>query len=125
MPRTTVAQAVVAWLANQYIERDGERTRFFEGVFGIFGHGNVAGMGEALEAARNDVRYYQARNEQGMVHTAAAFAKQSRRLRTFACTTTRRLPFSRLIWFGPSAIVRAATFESGAYNPVDLPAFSS
>ena len=62
--------------------------RFFEGVFGIFGHGNVAGMGEALEAAQDRVRYYQARNEQAMVHIAAAFAKQRRRLRTFACTTS-------------------------------------
>jgi 3D-(3,5/4)-trihydroxycyclohexane-1,2-dione acylhydrolase (decyclizing) len=88
MARATVAQAVVAWLANQYVERDGHRRRFFEGVFGIFGHGNVAGMGEALEAAQHEVRYYQARNEQAMVHTAAAFAKQSRRLRTFACTTS-------------------------------------
>ena len=88
MPRTTVAQAIVAWLANQYVERDGQRQRFFEGVFGIFGHGIVAGMGEALEAAQDSVRYYQTRNEQAMVHTAAAFAKQSRRLRTFACTSS-------------------------------------
>ena len=88
MPRMTVAQAIVAWLANQYVVRDGERRRFFEGVFGIFGHGNVAGLGEALEAAQDDVRYYQARNEQAMVHAAAAFAKQSRRLRTFACTSS-------------------------------------
>ncbi len=88
MPRATVAQAIVTWLANQYVERDGERGRFFEGVFGIFGHGIVAGLGEALEAAQDDVRYYQARNEQAMVHTAAAYAKQSKRLRTFACTTS-------------------------------------
>jgi 3D-(3,5/4)-trihydroxycyclohexane-1,2-dione acylhydrolase (decyclizing) len=88
MPRTTVAQAIVAWLANQYVERDGQRQRFFEGVFGIFGHGIVAGMGEALEAAQDSVRYYQTRNEQAMVHTADAFAKQSRRLRTYACTSS-------------------------------------
>jgi 3D-(3,5/4)-trihydroxycyclohexane-1,2-dione acylhydrolase (decyclizing) len=88
MPRATVAQAIVTWLANQYVERDGEQHRFFEGVFGIFGHGNVAGMGEALEAAQGRVRYYQARNEQAMVHTAAAFAKQRRRMSTFACTTS-------------------------------------
>lgn len=88
MPRATVAQAIVTWLANQHVERDGAQQRFFEGVFGIFGHGIVAGMGEALEAAQDSVRYYQTRNEQAMVHTAAAFAKQSRRLRTFACTTS-------------------------------------
>jgi len=88
MSRRTVAQAIVTWLANQHVERDGREQRFFEGVFGIFGHGIVAGMGEALEAAQDSVRYYQSRNEQAMVHTAAAFAKQSRRLRTFACTTS-------------------------------------
>jgi 3D-(3,5/4)-trihydroxycyclohexane-1,2-dione acylhydrolase (decyclizing) len=88
MPRATVAQAIVSWLANQHVERDGQRQRFFEGVFGIFGHGNVAGMGEALESAGDSVRYYQTRNEQAMVHTAAAFAKQSQRLRTFACTSS-------------------------------------
>ena len=88
MVRATVAQALVAWLANQHVERDGRQQRFFEGVFGIFGHGNIAGLGEALEGAQASVRYHQARNEQAMVHTAAAFAKQSRRLRTFACTTS-------------------------------------
>ena len=88
MPRLTVAQAIVTWLANQHVERDGESQRFFEGVFGIFGHGIVAGMGEALEWAQDSVRYYQCRNEQAMVHTAAAYAKQSRRLQTFACTTS-------------------------------------
>ncbi|CAN5796496.1 3D-(3,5/4)-trihydroxycyclohexane-1,2-dione acylhydrolase (decyclizing) [soil metagenome] len=88
MPRLTVAQAIVTWLSQQEVERDGQRRSFFEGVFGIFGHGNVAGMGEALEAAQGRVRYYQARNEQAMVHAAVAFAKQSRRLRAFACTTS-------------------------------------
>ncbi len=91
--RMTVAQAVVAFLRAQHIERDGERGRFIAGVFGIFGHGNVAGLGEALEAEAaahgpDALRYLQARNEQGMVHAAAAFAKQRRRLRTFACTTS-------------------------------------
>jgi hypothetical protein len=56
MVRATVAQAVVTWLANQHVERDGRRQRFFDGVFGIFGHGIVAGMGEALEAAQDEVR---------------------------------------------------------------------
>src|SRR3954471_12082928 len=89
----TVAQAVVAYLRVQQIERDGERGRFIAGVFGIFGHGNVAGLGEALEAevvahGTDAIRYIQARNEQGMVHAAAAYAKQLRRLRTFACTSS-------------------------------------
>jgi 3D-(3,5/4)-trihydroxycyclohexane-1,2-dione acylhydrolase (decyclizing) len=88
MVRATVAQAIVAWLANQHVERDGERHRFFAGVLGIFGHGSVAGIGEALESAQSSVRYQQARNEQALVHTATAFAKQRRRLATFACTTS-------------------------------------
>ncbi len=86
--RLTVAQALVAWLRVQSVERDGRTDPFFAGIFGIFGHGNVAGMGEALEAAQDDFRYYQARSEQGMVHAATAFAKRSLRLRAFACTTS-------------------------------------
>jgi 3D-(3,5/4)-trihydroxycyclohexane-1,2-dione acylhydrolase (decyclizing) len=86
--RLTAAQAVVRFLAAQAVERDGAEQPFFAGMFGIFGHGNVAGLGEALEAAGGSFRYYQARNEQAMVHVAAAFAKKSRRLRTFACTTS-------------------------------------
>ena len=86
--RVTAAQAVVRFLAAQAVERDGHEHQFFQGMFGIFGHGNVAGLGEALEAAGDRFRYYQARNEQGMVHAAVAFAKQSRRLRAFACTTS-------------------------------------
>ncbi len=83
-----MAQAVVRFLAVQCSERDGRRQPFFAGVFGIFGHGNVAGIGQALDQMSDRLRYYQSRNEQAMVHTAAAFAKQSNRLRTFACTTS-------------------------------------
>jgi 3D-(3,5/4)-trihydroxycyclohexane-1,2-dione acylhydrolase (decyclizing) len=86
--RLTAAQAIVEFLIVQTVERDGDEHRFFQGVLGIFGHGNVAGLGEALEAAQDRIRYIQARNEQGMVHTAVAFAKRSRRLRAFACTTS-------------------------------------
>ena len=91
--RLTVAQAIVAYLREQEVERDGRRGRFIQGVFGIFGHGNVAGLGEALEAEQrangaDALRYRQARNEQGMVHLAAAYAKQKRRMETFACTTS-------------------------------------
>ena len=85
--RLTMAQALVTFLAHQYTERDGRRQRFFAGVWGIFGHGNVAGIGEALQH-QTALRYYQARNEQAMVHLAAAFAKASNRLRAFACTTS-------------------------------------
>ncbi len=85
--RLTMAQALVQFLKNQYSARDGIEQRFFAGCFGIFGHGNVAGIGQALQQYP-DFRYYQTRNEQAMVHTAAAFAKQSNRLRTLACTAS-------------------------------------
>jgi 3D-(3,5/4)-trihydroxycyclohexane-1,2-dione acylhydrolase (decyclizing) len=85
--RMTMAQAVVAYLQNQYAARDGKEYRFIEGVFGIFGHGNVAGMGQALEQDPG-LKYYLCRNEQAMVHTAAAFAKANFRMRTLACTTS-------------------------------------
>jgi 3D-(3,5/4)-trihydroxycyclohexane-1,2-dione acylhydrolase (decyclizing) len=85
--RLTVAQAIVAYLQNQFVERDGVQHRFFEGCFGIFGHGNVAGIGQALEQDRG-LRYYLFRNEQAMVHAAVAFAKASFRLRTMVCTTS-------------------------------------
>ena len=86
--RLTAAQAIIEFMIAQSVERDGDEHRFFAGVLGIFGHGNIAGLGEALEAAQDRIRYIQARNEQGMVHTAVAFAKRSRRLRAFACTTS-------------------------------------
>jgi 3D-(3,5/4)-trihydroxycyclohexane-1,2-dione acylhydrolase (decyclizing) len=86
--RLTTAQALVGFLANQHVERDGERRRFFAGVFGIFGHGNVAGIGQALQEVGSRLPYYLARNEQAMVHTAAAFAKAKDRLSTFACTSS-------------------------------------
>ncbi|MDO5977343.1 3D-(3,5/4)-trihydroxycyclohexane-1,2-dione acylhydrolase (decyclizing) [Flavivirga spongiicola] len=85
--RLTVAQATIEFLKNQYVERDGVQNKFFAGCFGIFGHGNVAGIGQALHQ-NPDFPYYVVRNEQGMVHTAAAFAKVKNRLQTFACTTS-------------------------------------
>ncbi len=85
--RLTMAQAIIRFLKNQYVERDGRERAFFAGCWGIFGHGNVAGIGQALQENR-DFRYYQARNEQAMVHIAAGFAKMSDRLRTFACTSS-------------------------------------
>ncbi len=85
--RLTMAQAIIKFLKAQYIERDGVEQPFFAGCLGIFGHGNVAGIGQALQE-NPDFRYYLVRNEQAMVHTAAAFAKVSRRLRAFACTSS-------------------------------------
>src|SRR5262252_400028 len=85
--RITMAQSIIAFLKNQYVERDGIELPFFAGCFGIFGHGNIAGIGQALQQMP-DFRYYQARNEQAMVHSAAAYAKTRNRLQTFACTSS-------------------------------------
>src|SRR5262245_41436279 len=89
--RLTVGQAIVEFLIAQRSSRDGPGEGdqpFIAGAFGIFGHGNVAGIGEALLAARDRLRFYVPRNEQAMVHTAAAFAKMRNRLQTFACTSS-------------------------------------
>jgi 3D-(3,5/4)-trihydroxycyclohexane-1,2-dione acylhydrolase (decyclizing) len=90
--RLTVAQALVRFLAAQYTERDGVEQRLIAGCFGIFGHGNVAGVGQALLeaelAGEPELPYYLARNEQGMVHAAAAYARMRNRLQTLACTSS-------------------------------------
>lgn len=86
--RLTTAQALIAFLQNQYVERDGVENPFFAGCWGIFGHGNVAGIGQALQQYAASFRYYQTRNEQAMVHAAIAYAKVKNRLQTFACTSS-------------------------------------
>jgi 3D-(3,5/4)-trihydroxycyclohexane-1,2-dione acylhydrolase (decyclizing) len=86
--RLTAAQAMVRFLSAQRVEIDGRKQRLFEGVFAIFGHGNVAGMGEALFASRDALPTYRAHNEQAMALTAIAFAKASRRKRMMACTSS-------------------------------------
>lgn len=85
--RMTMAQALIAFLKNQYVERDGEEHRFFAGMLGIFGHGNVAGIGQALQQ-NPDFPYILVRNEQAGVHFATGFAKASNRLRAYACTSS-------------------------------------
>ncbi len=85
--RMTAAQATVKFLGNQFSTRDGKEYQFFAGCLGIFGHGNVAGIGQALEQDAG-LRYYLFRNEQGMVHAASGFAKTSFRMRTLVCTTS-------------------------------------
>ena len=85
--KLTVAQATIIFLKNQYINRDGKENKFFAGCFGIFGHGNVVALGEALKQ-NPEFTYYQTRNEQAMVHTAAAYAKMKNRLQTFVCTSS-------------------------------------
>ena len=86
--RLTASQALMRFLAAQVVERDGERRRFFGGCFGIFGHGNVAGIGQALYERPDLLRFIPARNEQAMVHAAVGYARQLNRLGAFVCTSS-------------------------------------
>ncbi|WP_340027860.1 3D-(3,5/4)-trihydroxycyclohexane-1,2-dione acylhydrolase (decyclizing) [Paenibacillus sp. FSL H7-0940] len=86
--RLTMAQALLRYLDQQYISVDGVETKFVKGIIGIFGHGNVTGIGEALERSPGSLTYMQGKNEQGMVHTATAYAKQKNRRQIYACTTS-------------------------------------
>lgn len=132
--RLTVAQALVRFLGNQWSERDGERQRLFAGCLGIFGHGNVAGVGQALledELAGSDqhrpaLPYVLARNEQAMVHTAVAYAKQQDRLQTWACTasvgpgSTNMLTGAALATINriPVLLLPSSTFATRAASPL-------
>src|SRR6478752_65207 len=133
--RLTVAQATVRFLGNQYVEHDGERTKFFAGAFGIFGHGNVAGLGQALlqdevtalEAGTEPaLRYVLGRNEQAMVHSAVAYARQKDRLQTWAVTasvgpgSTNMLTGAALATINrlPVLLLPADTFATRASAPV-------
>ncbi|MGE6599653.1 3D-(3,5/4)-trihydroxycyclohexane-1,2-dione acylhydrolase (decyclizing) [Bacillus proteolyticus] len=86
--RMTTAQALVKFLNEQYVEFDGEQQKFIKGVFTIFGHGNVVGLGQALEEDAGELEVYQGRNEQGMANAAMAFAKQKHRKQIMACTSS-------------------------------------
>lgn len=88
MTRLTTAQALIRFLAAQELEEDGRRHRLFPGVMGIFGHGNVAGIGQALQQEEASMPFIQARNEQAMVHIATGYARQSNRRRVWACTSS-------------------------------------
>src|SRR5256712_7929456 len=83
-----MAQALIRFLAEQHVDRDGVEQRFFAGVWGIFGHGNVAGIGEAQFESPDLPPYHMARNEQSMVHAAVGYARHKDRLQTFACTSS-------------------------------------
>ncbi|BDD08102.1 3D-(3,5/4)-trihydroxycyclohexane-1,2-dione acylhydrolase (decyclizing) [Fulvitalea axinellae] len=107
--RLTVAQALIRFLKNQYVRFDGEETRFFKGCFGIFGHGNVAGIGQALQEYP-DFTYYQSRNEQAMVHTAIAYAKTANRRQAFACTTS----------IGPGAMNMVTAAQTATINRIPV-----
>jgi 3D-(3,5/4)-trihydroxycyclohexane-1,2-dione acylhydrolase (decyclizing) len=133
--RLTVAQATIRFLGNQFVEHDGTRTKFFAGAFGIFGHGNVAGLGQALlqseidaAAARTEpsLRYVLGRNEQAMVHSAVAYARQKDRLQTWAVTasvgpgSTNMLTGAALATINrlPVLLLPADTFATRASSPV-------
>jgi 3D-(3,5/4)-trihydroxycyclohexane-1,2-dione acylhydrolase (decyclizing) len=105
--RLTAAQAAVRYLANQFVEADGGEVPYFAGVWAIFGHGNVAGLGEALYAARDALPTYRAHNEQAMAHAAIAYAKQMRRRRAMICTTS----------IGPGATNMVTAAALGAREP--------
>ncbi len=86
--RLTMAQALVKFLDNQYISFDGVEEKFIHGVFGIFGHGNVVGLGEALQEPNHSLKFFQGHNEQGMAHAAIGFAKQNNRRKIMAVTSS-------------------------------------
>src|SRR5680860_1250521 len=86
--KLTSAQAIVTFLQNQYTERDGHEQRMFAGMFGIFGHGNVSGIGQALQEVGAELPFIRPQNEQAMVHSATAFARMKNRLQMYACTSS-------------------------------------
>ncbi len=110
--RLTAGQAIVKYLAVQYSERDGRRQRLIPKMFGIFGHGNVAGIGQGLEEYGDQIPYMQTRNEQSMVHIATGYAKSTRRKSTFACTAS--------IGPGTTNLVTGAATATANHLPVLL-----
>ena len=119
--RLTVAQAVIKYLNQQFVERDGIENKFFAGCFGILGHGNIAGMGQAIQQ-QNDLKYYQCRNEQSMVHTAAAYAKMKNNLFIFILSGRRtsvvrvRVSFGRKLFL--PIIYRPIIYRLIIYRPL-------
>jgi len=111
--RLTTAQALVRFLASQFVERDGLDHRFVEGCFGIFGHGNLTGVGQALAQNPELLTYYQARNEQAMVHAAVGYARMNNRLSMMACTSSIG-PGAITAWEGSS---NQSTRSCGAEKP--------
>jgi 3D-(3,5/4)-trihydroxycyclohexane-1,2-dione acylhydrolase (decyclizing) len=108
--RLTAAQALLRFLDKQYVMFDGEETKLFKGVMGIFGHGNVTGLGEALENDIGEMVFIQGKNEQGMVHAAAAYAKQTNRKQIFACTTS----------IGPGALNMVTAAATATVNRIPV-----
>lgn len=110
MAYMTTAQALVRFLDNQYVSFDGKETKFVEGIFTIFGHGIVCGLGEALDSARGGLTVYQGKNEQGMAHAATAFAKQNNRRKIIACSSS----------IGPGAANMVTAAATATVNHVPL-----
>lgn len=108
--RLTMAQALLRFLDAQYVSVDGTETKFVEGVMGIFGHGNVTGLGEALERSAGGLTYVQGKNEQGMVHAATAFAKQRNRRQIYACTSS----------IGPGALNMVTAAATATVNRIPV-----
>lgn len=108
--RLTMAQALLHFLDNQYLLLDGKETKFVEGIIGIFGHGNVTGIGEAIEREKTGLTFIQGKNEQGMVHTAVAYAKQKARRQIFACTTS----------IGPGALNMVTAAATATVNRIPV-----
>jgi len=108
--RMTVAQALVKFLDNQYIELDGVQTKFVEGIFTIFGHGIVCGLGQAMDEAPGSLKLYQGRNEQGMAHAAIAYAKQNNRRKIIACSSS----------IGPGAANMVTAAATATVNHIPL-----
>ncbi|MEB3103901.1 3D-(3,5/4)-trihydroxycyclohexane-1,2-dione acylhydrolase (decyclizing) [Ferviditalea candida] len=108
--RLTMAQALIRFLDAQYISINGEETKFFRGVMGIFGHGNVTGIGEALERSTGELILIQGKNEQGMVHAAVAYAKQKNRKQIFACTSS----------IGPGALNMVTAAATATVNRIPV-----
>lgn len=108
--RMTVGQAIVKFLNQQYVSFDGEEHRFVDGIFTIFGHGIVAGLGQALDEAPGNLRVYHGRNEQGMAHVAISYAKQNNRRRIIACTSS----------IGPGAANMVTAAGTATVNNVPL-----
>ena len=108
--RLTMAQALVKFLDNQYVCFDGKETKFVDGIFGIFGHGCVVGIGQALEQGGHSLTYYQGHNEQGMAHAAIAFAKQNNRRKIIPCTSS----------IGPGALNMVTACGTATANRIPL-----
>lgn len=111
--RMTTAQAIVRFLDNQYVSMDGKETKFVEGFFTIFGHGIAVGLGEALDSDPGQLRVMQGRNEQGMCHTAIAFAKQNQRRKIIACASS----------VGPGAANMVTACATATVNNIPLLVF--